>query len=121
MSEAIHPIFRSFSRSTHWDFWPASRTMGRVAPAHIISMSHAVQLCGVPKLAVIRRKSCGQAYINMGGGRDGDEMTAWTSADVNFMDRRIGVGVLDGSEREDDPARRVARKFARPDDLAAHR
>jgi acetyl-CoA carboxylase carboxyltransferase component len=74
-------------------------------------MSHAVQLCGVPKLAVIRRKSCGQAYINMGGGRDGDEMTACASADVSFMDRRIRVGVLDGSKREDDPARRVAKEI----------
>jgi hypothetical protein len=48
-------------------------------------------------------------------------VAAWTSADVNFMDRQIRVGVLDGSKREDDPARRAAREFARPDDLAAHR
>ncbi|MFM0001574.1 hypothetical protein PQR57_11140 [Paraburkholderia dipogonis] len=54
-----------------------------------------------------------KAHINMGGGRDGDEVAARTSADVNFMDRQIGVGVLDGSKREDDPARRVAREIRR--------
>jgi acetyl-CoA carboxylase carboxyltransferase component len=30
------------------------------------------------------RKSYGQAYINMGGGRNSDEVAAWTSADVQL-------------------------------------
>lgn len=77
----------------------------KAAPAHIMNMIHAVQLCSVPKLAVILRKSYGQAYINMGGGRNSDEVAAWTSADVSFMDPQIGVSVLHGIQREDDPQR----------------
>jgi methylmalonyl-CoA decarboxylase subunit alpha len=75
------------------------------APAHIMNMIHAVQLCSVPKLSVIVRKSYGQAYINMGGGRNSDEVAAWTSADASFMDPQIGVSVLHGIKREDDPER----------------
>ncbi|MGJ7506451.1 acyl-CoA carboxylase subunit beta [Variovorax sp. GT1P44] len=75
------------------------------APAHIMNMIHAVQLCSVPKLSVIVRKSYGQAYINMGGGRNSDAVAAWTSADVSFMDPQIGVSVLHGIRREDDPER----------------
>ncbi|MDM0019130.1 acyl-CoA carboxylase subunit beta [Variovorax saccharolyticus] len=77
----------------------------KAAPAHIMNMIHAVQLCSVPKLAVILRKSYGQAYINMGGGRNSDEAAAWTSADASFMDPQIGVSVLHGIQREDDPER----------------
>ncbi|MGO4326191.1 acyl-CoA carboxylase subunit beta [Cupriavidus sp. 2TAF22] len=77
----------------------------KAAPAHIMNMIHAVQLCSVPKLSVILRKSYGQAYINMGGGRNSDEVAAWTSADTSFMDPQIGVSVLHGIKREDDPAR----------------
>lgn len=77
----------------------------KAAPAHIMNMIHAVQLCSVPKLSVIVRKSYGQAYINMGGGRNSDEVAAWTSADASFMDPQIGVSVLYGIKREDDPER----------------
>jgi methylmalonyl-CoA decarboxylase subunit alpha len=77
----------------------------KAAPAHIMNMIHAVQLCSVPKLSVIMRKSYGQAYINMGGGRNSDEVAAWTSADASFMDPQIGVSVLHGIKREDDPER----------------
>ncbi|MEJ8859664.1 carboxyl transferase domain-containing protein [Variovorax robiniae] len=75
----------------------------KAAPAHIMNMIHAVQLCSVPKLSLILRKSFGQAYINMGGGRNSDESAAWTSADVSFMDPHIGVSVLHGIQREDAP------------------
>ncbi|MDM0015800.1 carboxyl transferase domain-containing protein [Variovorax sp. J22P168] len=77
----------------------------KAAPAHIMNMIHAVQLCSVPKLSVILRKSYGQAYINMGGGRNSDAVAAWTSADVSFMDPQIGVSVLHGIRREEDPER----------------
>jgi acetyl-CoA carboxylase carboxyltransferase component len=77
----------------------------KAAPAHIMNMIHAVQLCSVPKLSVIMRKSYGQAYINMGGGRNSDEVAAWPSADVSFMDPQIGVSVLHGIKRDDDPER----------------
>lgn len=77
----------------------------KAAPAHIMNMVHAVQLCSVPKVTVILRKSYGQAYINMGGGRNSDVVAAWTSADASFMDPHIGVSVLHGIQREDDPER----------------
>lgn len=77
----------------------------KAAPAHIMNMIHAVQLCSVPKLSVILRKSYGQASINMGGGRNSDEVAAWTSSDTSFMDPQIGVSVLHGIKREDDPER----------------
>ena len=34
-----------------------------------------------------------------------DEMLAWYSADVGFMDPNVGVNVVYGVKREDDPAR----------------
>jgi acetyl-CoA carboxylase carboxyltransferase component len=77
----------------------------KAAPAHIMNMIHALQLCSVPKLSVILRKSFGQAYLNMGGGRNSDEVAAWTSADVSFMDPQIGVSVVHGIKRDDDPER----------------
>ncbi len=77
----------------------------KAAPAHIMNMIHALQLCSVTKLSVILRKSYGQAYLNMGGGRNSDEVAAWTSADVSFMDPQIGVSVIHNIKREDDPER----------------
>lgn len=75
----------------------------RAAPAQIMNMMHALQLCSVPKISVILRKSYGQAFLNLGGGRNSDEIAAWPSADVSFMDPQIGVSVVLGLRREDDP------------------
>ena len=38
---------------------------------------NAISLVTVPKISVIMRKSYGQAYLNMGGGRNSDEVLAW--------------------------------------------
>lgn len=73
------------------------------APAHIMNMMHALQLVSVPKVSVILRKSYGQAFLNMGGGKNSDEIAAWTTADVSFMDPGIGVSVVHGLNRKDDP------------------
>ena len=73
----------------------------KAAPAHIMNMMHALQLVSVPKVSVILRKSYGQAFLNMGGGRNSDEIAAWTSAEVSFMDPGIGVSVVYGLKRED--------------------
>jgi acetyl-CoA carboxylase carboxyltransferase component len=40
------------------------------APGKIMNYMQALQLATVPKLSVILRKSYGQAYLNMGGGRN---------------------------------------------------
>lgn len=64
------------------------------APGKIINFMTALQMCTVPKLAVIMRKSYGQAYLNMGGGRNSDDVVAWPSAEVSFMDPTYAVEVV---------------------------
>ena len=78
------------------------------APGKIINFMNALQLVTVPKLTVMIRKNYGQAYINMGGGRNADDVCAWVSAEVSFMDPAFAVNVVHGGEgrrlEEDDPA-----------------
>lgn len=75
----------------------------RKAPGKIMNFMSALQMCSVPKLSIVTRKSYGQAYLNMGGSRNSDEMAAWTTADVGFMDPNIGVNVVYGVTAESDP------------------
>ncbi|WP_372610808.1 acyl-CoA carboxylase subunit beta [Aquicoccus sp.] len=75
----------------------------RKAPGKIMNFMSALQMCSVPKLSIVTRKSYGQAYLNMGGSRNSDEMAAWTTADVGFMDPNIGVNVIYGVTAESDP------------------
>ncbi len=96
----------------------------KAAPGKIINWMNALALCTVPKLSVILRKSYGQAYINMGGNKNSDEMAVWPTADVGFMDPRTAVNVVFGLKREDNPEefeRRVAElgRDAAPWELAA--
>lgn len=64
------------------------------APGKIMNFMTALQMCTVPKLSVIMRKSYGQAYLNMGGGRNSDEVAAWPTAEVSFMDPAYSVQVV---------------------------
>ncbi|MBV6274322.1 methylmalonyl-CoA carboxyltransferase [Alcaligenaceae bacterium CGII-47] len=64
------------------------------APGKIMNFMTALQMCSVPKLSVIMRKSYGQAYLNMGGGRNSDEVAAWPTAEVSFMDPTYSVQVV---------------------------
>jgi len=66
------------------------------APGKIMNFMNALSLCTVPKLSVILRKSYGQAYLNMGGGRNSDEFAAWPTAEVSFMDPKFAVNVVFG-------------------------
>jgi acetyl-CoA carboxylase carboxyltransferase component len=75
----------------------------RGAPGRIINWMNALSLMTVPKITVIVRKSYGQAYLNMGGGRNSDEVAIWPSADLGFMDPKLGVNVLFGITEKDDP------------------
>jgi len=68
----------------------------RRAPGKIMNMMNALALTTVPKLSVILRKSYGQAYLNMGGGRNSDEVAAWPTAEVSFMDPTFAVKVVHG-------------------------
>lgn len=71
------------------------------APGKIMNYMQALQLCTVPKLSIILRKSYGQAYLNMGGGRNSDEVAAWPSAEVSFMDPTFAVKIVHGLEPGD--------------------
>jgi methylmalonyl-CoA decarboxylase subunit alpha len=77
----------------------------RGMPGKVINWMNALSLVTVPRITVIMRKSYGQAYINMGGGRNTDELACWPSADLGFMDPRVSVNVLHGVKEEDDPER----------------
>ncbi|MEO8204302.1 MAG: carboxyl transferase domain-containing protein [Betaproteobacteria bacterium] len=66
------------------------------APGKIMNMMNALSLVTVPKLSVILRKTYGQAYLNMGGGRNSDEVAAWPTAEISFMDARFAVKVVHG-------------------------
>jgi len=77
----------------------------RGMPGKVINWMNALSLITVPRVTVILRKSYGQAYINMGGGRNTDELACWPSADLGFMDPRVSVNVLYGVKEQDDPER----------------
>ena len=66
------------------------------APGKIMNFMNALQLCTVPKISIILRKSYGQAYLNMGGGRNSDEVAAWPTAEVSFMDPKFAVKIVHG-------------------------
>jgi acetyl-CoA carboxylase carboxyltransferase component len=77
----------------------------RGAPGRIMNWMNALSQVTVPRIAITLRKSYGQAYLNMGGGRNSDEAAAWPGADFGFMDPATGVNVLHGLRFEDDPER----------------
>lgn len=66
------------------------------APGKIMNFMNALQLMTVPKLTVMVRKNYGQAYINMGGGKNAAEVAAWPTAEVSFMDPAFAVNVVHG-------------------------
>lgn len=72
------------------------------ATGKIVNFMNALQLVSVPKLSVIIRKTFGQAYLNMGGGRNSDEVAAWPTAEVSFMTPQFAVTVVHGT-RPGDP------------------
>lgn len=68
----------------------------RRAPGKIMNFMNALALVSVPKVSVILRKSYGQAYLNMGGGRNSDEVLAWPTAEVSFMDPQFAAKIVHG-------------------------
>lgn len=77
----------------------------RGMPGKVINWMNALTQVTVPKLTVIMRKDYGQAFINMGGGKNADEVAIWPMADLGFMDPAVSVNVLYGVKYEDDPER----------------
>jgi len=96
----------------------------RKVPGRIMNFMQALELATVPKLSIVMRKSYGQAYINMGGGRS-DEMACWFTADISFVDPEVAASIVTGASPKDNPevfARAVA-DYAlgcSPYDLARH-
>jgi acetyl-CoA carboxylase carboxyltransferase component len=72
------------------------------APGKIMNWMNALSLFSMPKISVIIRKSYGQAYLNMGGGRNSDEVAAWPTAEVSFMDPTFGVRIVHGLSPDDE-------------------
>jgi methylmalonyl-CoA decarboxylase subunit alpha len=77
----------------------------RAAPGRIINWMNALSLVTVPKISLIMRKSYGQAYLNMGGGKNSDYVISWPTADLGFMAPEVSVNVLFGVKKEDEPER----------------
>lgn len=77
----------------------------RGMPAKIMSNIQALQMCTVPKLSVVLRKSYGAAYVNMGGGRNSDDFSVWDRSEISFMDPGIAVGIALGVDRDEEPER----------------
>ncbi len=68
----------------------------------IMNFQQAMELCTVPKISLILRKCYGQAFLNFGGSH-ADELGAWFSAEVGFVDPAIGVNIVFGVQRSEDP------------------
>ncbi len=79
------------------------------APGKVMNFMTALQMCTVPKLSVILRKSYGQAYLNMGGGRNSDDVAVWPSAEVSFMDPDFATAVVTLGRGVDEAEKRAIR------------
>ena len=66
------------------------------APGWIMNFMNATCLVTVPSITVVVRKAYGRAYVAMGGGRHNDEMIAWPSAEVSFMDPVFATNIVHG-------------------------
>lgn len=77
----------------------------RGAPARIINWMNAISQVTVPKISMVIRKSYGQAYLNMGGGRNSDEVICWPTADLGFMAPTVGANVLSAGKKSDNAER----------------
>lgn len=74
----------------------------RKAPGKIVNFMNALQLVSVPKISVIVRKTYGQAFLNMGGGRNSDEVAAWPTAEISFMTPQFAANIAYGLKPGDD-------------------
>ncbi|MGI9382045.1 MAG: carboxyl transferase domain-containing protein, partial [Methyloligellaceae bacterium] len=84
------------------------------APGKIMNFMTALQMCTVPKISVIMRKSYGQAYLNMGGGRNSDEVAAWPTAEVSFMDPVYATKIVTwGRDASEDERSEIEAQMAR--------
>ena len=69
----------------------------------IMNNLRALSLATVPKIAVVVRKSYGQAYLNMGGGV-ADVVAVMTTGEVGFVDPAVAVSVVHNRRAQDGDA-----------------
>ena len=69
----------------------------------IMNNLRALALSTAPKLAVVVRKSYGQAYINLGAGV-ADALAVMTTGEVGFVDPAVGVSVVHNRRARDGDA-----------------
>lgn len=72
------------------------------APGKIMNFMNSTCLVSVPKISVILRKSYGRAYVAMGGGRHSDDIAAWPTAEVSFMDPVFATRIVHGKAPGED-------------------
>lgn len=75
----------------------------RAMVGKVMNWMNALSLVTMPKIAVVMRKSYGQAVLNMGGAGNANELVAWVSSEVNFMDPRSGASIVYGVDPVKDP------------------
>ncbi|MEV6692807.1 carboxyl transferase domain-containing protein [Micromonospora sp. NPDC051196] len=75
------------------------------ATGRVMNWMNALSLVTVPRIAIVARKTYGQALLNMGLGGNADETCAWTTAEINFMDPRFGARIVHGRDVIDDAQR----------------
>lgn len=66
----------------------------------IMNNLRALALATVPKIAVVVRKSYGQAYLNLGGGL-ADALAVMTTGEVGFVDPSVAVSVVHNRRQQD--------------------
>ena len=72
------------------------------APGHIMNFMNCTSFVTVPSITVIARKAYGRAYVAMGGGRHNEEMIAWPTAEVSFMDPTFATTIVHGLKPGDE-------------------
>lgn len=72
------------------------------APGHIMNFMNCTSFVTVPSITVIARKAYGRAYVAMGGGRHNEEMIAWPTAEVSFMDPGFATTIVHGLTPKDE-------------------
>lgn len=75
----------------------------RKAVGKVMNWMNALSLVTVPRFSIVMRKSYGQAHLNMGGAGNADEVAAWTTAEVSFMEPEFGAAIVHGVTRDGNP------------------
>ena len=74
----------------------------RKAVGKVMNWMNALSLVTVPRFSIVMRKSFGQAHLNMGGAGNADEIAAWTTAEIGFMEPEFGAAIVHGVRRDGD-------------------